>query len=619
MDLAAEIKQRMDLREEFQADGREGIQNGDAMKFNCPFHSEDTPSCNVHHSHFKCFGCGEKGDALNYLSLHMFKTKTPSAAQFVEVLREGCARTGLEFQEQKSEVIKKLEEPKKVYTYEKLRQFCDYLAAENKEIIPKDCGWNESRNPITDAVEFIEVRFESTVKNRKVSDGRKAKPAKRFFQCSAVEGGFILALDKSKKMPLFNRKQILESEVVIVVEGFKCMKFLWAIGLCATCAAGGSNNPVSNVDWTPLRGKTIVIWPDNDETGLSWANEVKSALEAIDCCVSFVRTEELGLQEKDDVVDYFEYVLTGDKEDRNVKIVELISESRKETLGVQLEDEISGKRYAIRHPSFYALSSTNCFLPSTVTILCASEGVSKSMLLAQWTWQMYFDGVADSAYVALESGDTFHERRMMAQMAGNSSFLSFEWVKNNPEKARGIYATFKPMCDEMLKKKVLFAPSLDTAITPEYIYALILDLKKLGKNFIVIDPVTKLEIGENIAREQRVFVRKICALALRTGLRILLVTHPIKNCQGVTAGNMAGSAAFKENPDSIFWLTEHETLFHSVPNTTNPMLSDRKPYNRTMKILKCRLGYAPKREIGYFIDPARLIHEEVGFVENVGV
>ncbi len=619
----------MDLREEFQADGREGETHGDSMKFNCPFHSEDTASCNVHHSHFKCFGCGEKGDALNYLSLVLFKTRTPNSTQFIEVLREGCARTGLEFQECKQQENQKaigqkcigtqIPEPKKIYSYEKLRQFCDYLAAENKEIIPKDCGWNESRNPQTDAVEFIEIRFESTVKTRKANDGRKAKPAKRFFQCSAVEGGFILALDKSKKTPLFNRKQILESEVVIVVEGFKCMKFLWAIGLCATCAAGGSNNPVSNVDWTPLHGKTIVIWPDNDETGLAWAMEVKIALETIECQVSFVRVEELGLQEKDDVIDYFDYVLRDEKEERNCKILELVSESRKETISRQIQDEISGKRYALEHPSFYALASTNCFLPSTVTVLCASEGVSKSMVLAQWTWQMYFDNVADSAYVALESGDVLHGRRMMAQMAGNSQFLNWRWVKNNPEKANQIVTTFQPMLDELIKKKVLYAPSLDTAITPEYIYALILEMKKLGKNFIVIDPVTKLEIGENIAREQRVFVRKICALALRTGLRILLVTHPIKNCQGVSAGNMAGSAAFKENPDSIFWLTEHETLFHHTPNANNPMISDRKPYNRTMKILKCRLGYAPKREIGYFIDPARLIHEEVGFVENTAI
>ncbi len=80
--------------------------------------------------------------------------------------------------------------------------------------------------------------------------------------------------------------------------------------------------------------------------------------------------------------------------------------------------------------------------------------------------------------------------------------------------------------------------------------------------------------------------------------------------------NLSGSVAFQQNPDSVFWLTEHEPLMQSVQSGVNPMESVNVRYNRTMKILKSRLGPAMKKDIGYFVDWSRGIHEEVGFVET---
>lgn len=33
----------------------------------CPFHNEDTPSCKIYKDSFYCFGCGEHGDAINFV------------------------------------------------------------------------------------------------------------------------------------------------------------------------------------------------------------------------------------------------------------------------------------------------------------------------------------------------------------------------------------------------------------------------------------------------------------------------------------------------------------------------------------------------------------------------
>jgi DNA primase len=42
---------------------------GSSFKANCPFHSEKTPSFNVSEQmqRYKCFGCGEGGDVLEFL------------------------------------------------------------------------------------------------------------------------------------------------------------------------------------------------------------------------------------------------------------------------------------------------------------------------------------------------------------------------------------------------------------------------------------------------------------------------------------------------------------------------------------------------------------------------
>lgn len=45
---------------------------GYEIKYNgfccCPFHDEDTPSCCVNNVTFHCFGCGEKGNAITFVS-----------------------------------------------------------------------------------------------------------------------------------------------------------------------------------------------------------------------------------------------------------------------------------------------------------------------------------------------------------------------------------------------------------------------------------------------------------------------------------------------------------------------------------------------------------------------
>ncbi|WP_372436114.1 AAA family ATPase [Wolbachia endosymbiont of Erebia cassioides] len=78
--------------------------------------------------------------------------------------------------------------------------------------------------------------------------------------------------------PLYNILGILKSDKVILVEGEKCAEALIEKGITATTAMFGANATLDKTDWTPLKGKHIIIWPDNDEAGNKYAKNAKKKL-----------------------------------------------------------------------------------------------------------------------------------------------------------------------------------------------------------------------------------------------------------------------------------------------------------------------------------------------------
>lgn len=80
--------------------------------------------------------------------------------------------------------------------------------------------------------------------------------------------------------PLYNLPNIASAPEIIVVEGEKAADALIAQNIDATTAMGGSNAPLEKTDWSPLRGRKVVIWPDNDEAGKAYAERLRTHLEA---------------------------------------------------------------------------------------------------------------------------------------------------------------------------------------------------------------------------------------------------------------------------------------------------------------------------------------------------
>ncbi|WP_412057313.1 AAA family ATPase [Bartonella sp. DGB2] len=80
--------------------------------------------------------------------------------------------------------------------------------------------------------------------------------------------------------PLFNQPGLIKAQNVVLVEGEKAAEALIQHGITATTAMNGAKAPLDKTDWSPLKGKHVLIWPDHDEAGRTYAAAVRSYLQA---------------------------------------------------------------------------------------------------------------------------------------------------------------------------------------------------------------------------------------------------------------------------------------------------------------------------------------------------
>lgn len=93
--------------------------------------------------------------------------------------------------------------------------------------------------------------------------------------------------------PLYRLSQLSAPEMILVVEGEKAADAAVKFGYYATTSMNGSKSP-EKTDWTPLRGKRVIILPDNDAPGMMYAMAVTTILSGLGCDVRIVELPGLG-------------------------------------------------------------------------------------------------------------------------------------------------------------------------------------------------------------------------------------------------------------------------------------------------------------------------------------
>lgn len=104
--------------------------------------------------------------------------------------------------------------------------------------------------------------------------------------------------------PLYNLDKLLSQEKspVIIPEGEWCVDRLGRLGALSTTTGGA--NSVDKADLQPLAGRSITIWPDNDEPGKSFKNSLIEKLLPLNCDIKVIDIKSLNLPEKGDFVDW---------------------------------------------------------------------------------------------------------------------------------------------------------------------------------------------------------------------------------------------------------------------------------------------------------------------------
>ena len=104
--------------------------------------------------------------------------------------------------------------------------------------------------------------------------------------------------------PLYNLHEIHKrpDETVWIVEGEKCADALMTLGILSTTSGGSTS--VEKANWSSIYNRHIIIWPDNDNSGIEYARDILSILVNKVVTSEVVNVNQLKLPEKGDCVDW---------------------------------------------------------------------------------------------------------------------------------------------------------------------------------------------------------------------------------------------------------------------------------------------------------------------------
>jgi KaiC/GvpD/RAD55 family RecA-like ATPase len=550
------------------------VVKGSSIK--CPFHDDKNPSAGVYIGEdkvwrFKCHGCGFTGDIYDVRA----KATGKNVADVLKAASDP-GRPAPHVYSNFEEIFKTLEGPtESIYYY---------------------------TDPKTNKVDLCVIRYIG-------QDGKK-----KFAQVMPSSGGWIKQAPASPR-PLYRRKEIIQAETVIVVEGEKCVDVLNDYGIAATTSSGGSSC-AGYTSWTILAGKKIILWPDNDEVGHKYMKQVQALLEKLEPqpSISWLDPASLSLDEKQDAADFVKDMASR-YDFENTK--EILTEALKQAKGIGfsadvaglIEDTITGKRKAIEWPWKRFGNMTNALLPGTVTLICGDPGSTKSFFLIEALAYWYNAGIKVACY-ELEEDRKYHLLRALAQLTGNSHVLDCDWVKDNPEESR---QAVQAQIDTLNGLGRCIWESPTAQCTLNQLAEWVEKMAKAGCRVIAIDPVTAAEPADKPWVADSRFIMRVKKAVNESGSSLILITHPKKGRKGnVGLDDLAGSAAYARASQTVVWieyLTEYKK--YNVKGDLGPFEVEA---NRTVYLAKTRNGRGQGFELAYRFSGETLKFAEQGIV-----
>ncbi|MDR1930876.1 MAG: hypothetical protein LBQ44_09665 [Treponema sp.] len=251
-----------------------GLQENKQGFIKCPWHNDPNPSMSLepHGKDYHCFGCGTSADIYKFAA-HFYgldeKRDFPAIKKRVyEELGMTPPAAAPSGTPAKGPVAIKDDSVRYVYSEDRLK-------ARGKAVFKTDITGIEAVYPYrneTGEVDFIECRYPGGC----FPDGKK-KVLSLWF-----DGAYIKA--SGCPVRLYNRDLLAASPdlPVLIHEGAKCADAAAAaLPGFVHIAYNGGGKKLSSVDLSPLRGRVIYIYPDDDQdkrVGLSTARKLRARI-----------------------------------------------------------------------------------------------------------------------------------------------------------------------------------------------------------------------------------------------------------------------------------------------------------------------------------------------------
>ncbi len=438
---------------------------------------------------------------------------------------------------------------------------------------------------------------------------------KSFRQASPAPGGGWHMKRPEGRLPLLHQPEIVAAETVVVTEGEKDAEALMAIGITATTAPMGADavsvsvdddGKPGLVDWTPLAGKRVVLWPDGDDPGRRHMQRVARVLARLTPRPAIAIIPPDACQGAKDAADL---VVQG-KEAVLAAIAEAREQGPSSSFIDRLRDIRDGRYVCAPWPWPITNALAKPLMPGAVVLLCGAPGSTKSFTVTQAALWWQAKGLA-IAVRALESDHAFHLTRALAVLEGDGRLTDTDWTACNIDAAADAYLRHRQALDQLGAALTVSPPAgMTAAAVGDWIEAEV----ARGTRILVLDPVTKIRSEGDAWREADALMAR-AQEAIKGKASLVLVSHP-KKAGGMQKGpptldDMAGGAAFARFADAAFYLD-------ALPDSADVVVAgaDRierhAVINRRLRILKSRNGRGTGMVVGLSFSGLTLRTDELG-------
>lgn len=252
-------------------------QDGPHWVAKCPFpdHQDDSASFKITPSKkqaYKCFGCGRYGDVFDFLVDYSGKT----FKEALEYLKDPNNTAALPYLG-KSGDAKSFKAEKKINwkpTFPVVMENDAKMFHHYKYGMASK--WWAYKNEKGDIIGFA-VRFDLP------GDKKEVLPLTYCVNDSGYKMWRWLGSEKPRKLHNLDKIASTGPEVpILIVEGEKTVKAAekFFLSVVATCWWGGADG-VKSADWSVLKGRTVVLWPDNDMPGFKAMHTIYELIKDI--------------------------------------------------------------------------------------------------------------------------------------------------------------------------------------------------------------------------------------------------------------------------------------------------------------------------------------------------